>query len=127
MATRTTLTEPVPEKSTQYPSFTITDIDGTTPLANADTILTTLTVDLYEERSGTVINSRTAQSVLAVNGGSVTSGGVVTLRLDPLDMIIVSGRKSETHVALFSWTWGAPLKTGRHEIAFVVANLLKVT
>ena len=53
--------------------------------------------------------------------------GVVTLRLDPLDMIIVSGRKSETHVALFAWTWGSPLKTGRHEVAFTVSNLAKVT
>lgn len=127
MSTRTTIAEPMPEKATAYLVATITDTDGVTPLANADAILTTLTVTLYESRTGTAINSRTAQSILGVNGGSVSSAGVVTLRLDPLDMIIVSGRALETHVALFEWTWGSPLKSGKHEVAFQIDNLLKVT
>jgi hypothetical protein len=127
MSTRTTIEEAMPEKATAYIGATITDIDGVTALASADTVLTTLTVTLCLDRFGTAINSRAAQSVLNVNGGTVSSAGVLSLRLDPLDMIIVSGRTEEKHLALFEWTWGSPLKGGKHEVAFTVTNLLKVT
>jgi hypothetical protein len=126
MSVRTTIAEPIPESSTAYISLTLTDIDGVTPLPNADAILTTLVVTLFNERTAAVVNSRTAQSVLGVNGGTVTSAGLVTLRLDPADTAII-GTKSEARVASFLWTWGSPVKTGRHEVAFTVANLALVT
>jgi hypothetical protein len=126
MSVRTTLTDPVAEKATAFLSATITDVDGVTPLASADSVLTTLTMTLYLGRVGIVINSRSAQSIRNENGGTVDSAGALTIRLDPLDMIIVSGKQSETHIALIEWTWGSPLKSGKHEIAFTVTNLLKV-
>ena len=125
MSVRTTIAEPIPESSTAYISLTLTDIDGVTPLANADAILISLTVTLYNERTGSVVNSRTAQSILGTNGGTVTAGGVVTLRLDPADTASV-GTGTNQRVALVTWTWGAPLKTGRHEVAFTVTNLAQV-
>jgi len=125
MPARTTIVEPIPEGATRYISFTVTDIDGVTPLANADSILLSLLVTVFNEPSRAVINSRTAQSILNTNGGTVSSAGVVTLRLDPADTAIL-GSKSEARVASFAWTWNNPLCTGRHEIAFTVADLALV-
>lgn len=125
MSVRTIITTPIPEAATRYIGFTITDVDGVTPLANADSILLSLAVTLYNEPSRAVINSRTAQSVLNTNGGTVDAAGKVTLRLDPADTAIL-GSKSEARVASFVWTWGNPLKTGRHEVAFTVADLALV-
>lgn len=122
--TRTTITDPKPEKSTAWLTATITD--GVAVLLGADSVLESLTLTLCEERSGTIINSRARQSVLGTNGGSVSSLGVVSLRLDPLDMVMVSDRKQEVHVALLEWTWGDPLKSGKHEVAFTVVDLAKV-
>ena len=122
---RTTIPDPIPERATRYVSFTVTDIDGVTPLANADIILLSLVVTIFNERTLAVVNSRSAQSVLNLNGGSVTSAGVVTLRLDPADTAIL-GSTSEARVASFVWTWGSPLITGRHEVAFTVSDLALV-
>jgi hypothetical protein len=126
MSVRTVIADPIPEAATRYIQFTITDIDGVTPLPNADSVLLTLTVTLFNKLSKVVINSRTVQSILAVNGGSVTSAGVVTLRLDPADTAILGGAASEDRIASFAWTWGSPLKTGRHEVLFTVTNLALV-
>jgi hypothetical protein len=125
MSVRTTIATPIPEGATRYLSFTVTDVDEVTPLANADSILLSLLVTVFNEPSRAVINSRTAQSILNTNGGTVSSAGVVTLRLDPADTAIL-GSKSEARVASLVWTWGSPLKTGRHEVAFTVADLALV-
>lgn len=127
MSTRTTLATTYAEKATLYLTATITDTDGVTALADADTILTTLTLTLYELRSGTVINSCTARNILNLNGGTVSSAGALEIRLDAADMACLGTASSEVHVALLEWTWGSPVKAGKHEIAFTVTNLLKVT
>ena len=128
MAVRTILTDPVPEKSTRYLSFTITDVDGVTPLVGADVLLTSLAVSLFDAASKGIINSRSVMSVLNTNGGSVSAAGVVILRLDAADTAILNPRtQSEQHVACFQWAWGvAPVKSSAYEIEFTVVNLLKV-
>lgn len=123
MTTRTTLSGAYAEKATLPLTATITDTDGVTPLASANSVLLTLTLTLYEARSGTVINSCTARDILNANGGTVSSAGALSIRLDAADMACLRTTESELHVALIEWTWGSPLKTGRHEIAFVVKNL----
>jgi len=134
--TSTTIADPKAEKATALLKITLTDADGVTPLLDLDSILVTTKVTLYEKKTGTIINSRTAQSILNTNGGTVyaalqtdAAGNTynLLLRLDPDDMIIILGAKSEEHVALISWTWGSPLKTGHYEVVFTVNNLLKVT
>jgi hypothetical protein len=125
MSVRTTIAEPIPESSTAYLSLTLTDTDGVTPLANADSILISLTVTLFDEQMGTIVNSRTSQSIKNVNGGTVDSVGAVTLRLDPADTA-QAGRHNAWRVASLVWTWGSPLKTGRHEVCFLVTNLTTV-
>jgi len=91
------------------------------------TDLTHLTLTLYELESETVINSRDAQNILGVNGGSVSVAGVLTLELSELDNVLVSqdsGR--ETHVALFQYRYNGGSKYGKAEVHFPVANLAHV-
>lgn len=92
-------------------------------------VLNSCTLRLYDEKSGTIINSRDGVSVLNTNGGTITEQGALTMRLDDADMVIVDGTKpSEMHIALFEWTWtqASVQRTGKAEIAFVVKNLDKV-
>jgi|WetSurMetagenome_2_1015567.scaffolds.fasta_scaffold113017_2 hypothetical protein len=124
---RTTLPGVFAEKATLPLGATITDLDGVTPLPNADTVLTTLTMTLYEASTGVVINTCLARSLLNVNGGVVTAAGALTFQLAIADMACVTSAARELHIALLEWTWGSPAKSGKHEIAFTVANLLKVT
>ena len=126
MSARTTLTDTYAEQATLTLSATITDADGVTPLASADAALASLTLTLYEERSGTAINGCTARNILNANGGTVSSAGALTIRLDADDMACVRASDSERHIALLEWSWGATVKHGKHEIAFTVANLAKV-
>lgn len=120
--TRTTIADPKPEKATAWLTATLTD--GRIALTNPN--LLSLTLTLYEETTETIINVRNHVSILGVNGGEVSAAGVISLRLDPLDMVMVSNKKQEQHIALLEWTWGSPLKSGKHEIAFTVTNLAQV-
>lgn len=124
MASRDVISGSFPEASTRYLSFTITDIDGVTPLANANNILDTLEVTLFTEREHTIINTRHDQDILGTNGGSVSNVGRVTLRLDPADMVCKYTNAQENHIAMFVAEWGnAPVITFVHEIQFAVDNL----
>ena len=90
--------------------------------------LATLTATLFDETTSTTINSRSAQSVLDANGGTVTSGGVLTLRLGPLDNVIVGSvavGDVERHVLRLAWTWsdGVQTRTGIEERVVSVERL----
>ena len=115
----------VAEKTTVRITGTIKDHTGTAiPAAS----LTALTLTLYHKRTGTILNSRNGTSVLNANGGTVTSGGVFTMILDPADNVLESqSPSSETHEALFTWTYNSGAAIGRQLVQFVVRNLTKVT
>lgn len=85
-------------------TITLTDTGGSTTIKSA---LVTLTATLKNAKDGTTINSRASQTILDANGGSVTSGGVVTLMLDAADNTIVgsSVRHEETHNLDVDWTY----------------------
>ncbi len=108
---------------------TIKDEAGTVIPASA---LTTLTLtyyaaDLADDVAG-IINSRSAQNVLNANNVTVTTGGVLTWTLQATDTVIVtSTRTTEMHLALFTWTWGTPVKTGKHLVGIRVENLRRST
>ena len=89
--------------------------------------LTTLILTLYEELTGNLLGSRPAgQDILGVNGGSVDVNGNFALQLALADMAILDDiRRSEVHIALIEWTYGAGLGN-KKEIEFVVINLAKV-
>jgi hypothetical protein len=89
----------------------------------------TFTIDLYDDLTGTIINSRNVQSILNVNGGTYhATNGHVTFTFQKLDNPVLgtwSRGRRETHTARFTLTWGA---TGRWdgEIKLRVANLQRV-
>ena len=121
----TVLPNALDEKASTLISATVTNEAGT---ALPSSVLTTLTLTLYDRTSGTIINSRNAQNVLNTNGVTVDSAGAFLWTVSPADTVLVDTTKSlETHVALFTWTYDSGAKTGRHEIVHVVRNLTKVT
>ena len=87
--------------------------------------LLSLTVTLFAEADETIINSRTNQSILGVNGGTLEAT-LVRLRLQPADNIIVDAdlerNDVEYHVARFVFTWsdGVLTRTGVEEVRFAV-------
>ena len=113
-------------------NLTVTFQDMTGATINKASLIT-LTCTLFDWTTAAVINSRNAQTVLDANNGLVASDGTLTLRLGPLDNIIVgtpaSGTK-EIHCCLFTWTWsdGVATRTGRSDpLGVQVQNLPAVT
>ncbi len=92
--------------------------------------LTTLTLTLYDQASGSILNSRNRQNVLNANNVTVTEAGVLAWTMQPADNAIVNlsvaAGARERHVALFEWTWAAGAKAGKYEVFFDVQNLTKV-
>jgi hypothetical protein len=104
--------------------------DHATGLAIAKAALATLTVTLKNAVDGVSINSRTDQDILDTNGGAVTTAGVVTLKLQPLDNIVatatVATGETETHHIDITWTWSdadAVTRTGIDARWFKVMKL----
>tara|TARA_R110000824_G_scaffold110495_11_gene258558 strand:- start:3879 stop:4271 length:393 start_codon:yes stop_codon:yes gene_type:complete len=112
--------------SAQY-TATITDESGS---AIALSSLTAITLTLYDEYSGTIINSRNDQDVKNVNNVVITSGGILTWSIQPADNAIINTtlrtNSYELHVALFEYTWDAGDSAGKHELEIVVRQLNKV-
>ena len=105
--------------------FEFTDTRGA---AVAKAAILTLTATLFDETTNTLINGRSNQAVIDVNGGTVTSGGVLTLRLGPSDNIIVGGvdvGDTERHVLRVTWTWsdGVQVRTGIRQVGVLVERL----
>lgn len=101
----------------------VRDENGT-PLPAAT--LTTLVVTGYDQRTGAIINGRDHQSVLNVNGGTVDSGGNLTLLLTLLDTVMTNAPLgTERHIYLFEWTWSAGSKAGKQEVQVDVTQLVK--
>lgn len=118
-----TLETPVNEALTPVLTVPLLDEDGAAiPKAS----LTTLTLTLYYEASGTIINSRDGQDILDANNGAVSSTGVVTLTLQPADLAAESTARYEWIVALLEWTYNAGALSGSEEIRFPLRNLAKV-
>jgi hypothetical protein len=101
---------------------TITEEDGVTPIPSGT--LTTLTFTLYaDDGANTIINARSAVDILNANGGTVTSGGVLTLTLAPADnQILNAALPFERHIVLLAWTWGSG-KAGNAELVLSIRNL----
>lgn len=121
----TTVTAESPEQVTVQITGTIKDhTDTAIPLAS----LGAVTLTLYDKRTQTILNSRSEGSIKNANGGTITSGGALTLVLDPDDNVMASaGAGVETHVAQISWTYNSGTATGRALVEFPIRNLAKVT
>lgn len=98
-------------------------------VAIAKNNLTTLKVTLFDRATSTLINARNLQDVLDANNGAVATDGTLTLRLGPLDNIVVDATTPigglEEHIARFTWTWNDSIstRTGQEEVAFDVKKL----
>lgn len=110
--------------------ITLTDVDGT-QLDAANTA--TVTLSLYDRDTSQVINGWNNLSIRNANGGTVTTGGYVDVRLDPADNPIIDTNlgayEREIHIARVGFTWndGFAVRTGREEFSFGVMNLPTLT
>ncbi len=119
MPARTTIDGVFAEGGSAVIVATVQD-NASPPVAIAGTSLTTFVYTLYDERSNTVINSRTDVDDVA----NVDGSGIWTLTLTPADMAIIADRAhEERHVVLVEWTWNAGAESGAHEIVFTVRNM----
>lgn len=103
----------------------------------AKTSITTLTATLVDDTTGTIINSRNAQTCLDANGGALNTIAAtastpeyaeLTLTLGPLDNINVGASVGdlEKHLLLLTWTWtdsASVALTGKQEWEIFVRPL----
>ena len=85
----------------------------------------TLTCTLTNAIDGSVINSRSSQSILNANDGTVSDTGYLVLKLGPADNVIVSGatEKGEVHFLQLDWTYtdtDTDPMTGQANFQFIV-------
>ena len=98
----------------------------------ASTAILTLTATLINAADGVVINSREDQDVNNVGTATITALGVLTLRLQPLDNVIVSttlcNEGVESHYLTLTWTWndGVATRTGKQEWEILVRKITPV-
>jgi hypothetical protein len=114
------------ERTTCLYSAQLTDEAGD---AIAAANLSTLTLTLYDQVSKAIINARDDQDVLNANNVTVDASGNLQWTLQPDDNPIIGARRAgltETHIALFEWTWNAGSKQGRHEVTIEVQQIEKV-
>lgn len=129
MATQTTQPFTVLEETTALYGTTVQDEDGTGIAAAS---LDTLTLTLYnkDDSEKNTINSRSGQDVLNTNGVTVDGSGVLEWTMEPADNQIMGTPAiggTETHIALFEYTYSGATKAGKHEVEITVENLDKVT
>jgi len=113
----------IAEETTRFLAFVIQDEDDVgIPAAE----LQSLTLTLFDRRTGQILNSRDGVDILNANGGTVDGAGNGELKLTPADNVIfTAGRVEEDHVALVEWE-DANGQVGRHVILLRVENLAKV-
>ena len=121
---KTVITTPVGERTTSYITAVIRDQNGD-PISGGS--LNSLTLTLYNvDTANTIINTVDDVNILNVGRGVVDTNGNVTIELLLLDNQLVDVTKSfETHRALIEWTWGNT-RQGRHEVEFLVQNMIRV-
>lgn len=96
----------VPESTSGQ--YTATIVDETGAVLPAASLLTA-TLSLYDASDPTtIINSRDAQNILNTNDVTISAAGLLTWVFTPNDMPrLHTHLTTETHVALFTITWGA--------------------
>jgi hypothetical protein len=96
--------DPVNEHSSAVYTATLTDQSGA---ALAASMLTAVTLTLYDKASDTILNERDGQDVLNANDVTIDENGVLTWAMQPADNVIVNqARKTpEVHVALWMFAW----------------------
>lgn len=114
----------VNEQVTARYTAQLVDEDGNNILLSD---IVSLVLTLYEKSTGNIINSRDVQDVLNNNNVTVSSSGALTWILQPADNIMVTENPvSELHVAFFQGVYSST-KHLKHEYAYRVNALEKVS
>lgn len=137
MATQTSQPFVFNERTTKRISFQFVDEDQIA--LGSNTVLSTVTLTLYNFVDASIINNRTNQDVL---GGSKTGQNNVTISasaalvwyVQALDNVIVDTTipigHLEEHIAFFRWTWdpadGNGVRSNSKEIRIQVKQMNKV-
>ena len=121
---RIVIDTPIAENASARFTGVLKDEGGSTiPAAS----LTTLTLTIYDQATGAVINSRNDVSILNANGGVVDGSGNLVMQFDPADNAIQDATKIlEPHIWLFEWSWLSGARAGRQEVLVKVLNMVKV-
>jgi hypothetical protein len=83
--------------------------------------LTTLTLSVYDVRTGTVLNNRNNQNVLNANNVTVhATSGLLTWSVQSADNAMVSTRSVESHIAVFEYTWASGAKRDWHRLSMLI-------
>lgn len=110
------------------PRYYATLVDNTTGqqvLSAAN--LTTITLTLYDKKTGNILNGRNKQNVLNTNNVTIDSAGQLVWELQPADLAIVNtNNTNESHIALFEWSWSQGTKFGKREVDVAIRNLTNV-
>lgn len=89
--------------------------------------LDSVTLDLYVASKGPTfgqtLNGADARDILDVNGGTVSTTGLLLVTLSPADNeLTLQSKGFELHVYLIRWTWNNGAGQGAKEGSFTVAN-----
>jgi hypothetical protein len=135
------VTERVRERSTPRIYFLLVDENGDALTASQ---LSTLTLSLYDERTGTVLNSRDAQNVLNTNNvtvydtvqGQAPAAGAdderynVLWQVQPGDNAVLSTKRQpvlERRRAVFRYTWASGAREDWQAVEWLVEGDRKVS
>lgn len=115
------------ELNSAFVEFDVVDEQGNpVPLA----AIATFTIDLFDDRTGAVINNRANLNIKNTNGGTYhATTGHATFTFESNDNPIIgawSRGYRETHTARFTLTWGSS-GYWSGEVQLKVANLQRVS
>jgi hypothetical protein len=115
---------PIDERTTPVYTATIKDADGVPIPLNQ---ITSLTMTLFDNATGSIINARDDQDILNTNGVVVeeTSGKLIWNMSEQDTAIGNDASFYESRIGQFVWTYGSG-KRGTHEILFTIRNLEKI-
>ena len=109
-----------------YEATLLDEDDAAIAAASIDSI----TLTLIETRSGDVVNSRSAQSVLNANGGTMhATSGLFRWEWEPEDTAILGSTPNsdiERHLATITVTWDSGTKQQHREVLLRIKNLRSV-
>ena len=122
MGATTRFSDPVPEGSSRRYRTVLKDADGVViPAAS----ISAITLTLKDVATATVVNSRTNQTVLNANGGTLEAlTGVFTMVFSALDNVILGTSAYETRRATFKVTYVGGVEN--HEVTWPVKALADV-
>lgn len=122
--TSTKFNKIINERSTADYIATLQDTQGNVLAGSA---IVSLTLTLYELKSGAIINNRDGQNVLNQNDVTVDENGALLFSLQPDDGVIIDADcEYETHRAEFDCVFNAGAGRSTWDVDFFYRNLSKL-